>query len=305
MSKFLITAANCFIGMRLCKALTRRGHFVYGIVREGFSQEAVFEGIENISLIRCNMENYSNLIHLIPEKIDMGVMLAWDGTRGELRNDKERQENNYKYSVECIDALIKLGCRTIMTAGSQAEYGPMVSGEKVSEDYKCNPNTEYGKWKLELYNSLRKSCLKEGIRFLEPRFFSLYGEGDYENSLIISTLRNMLANRECKLTFCTQIWDYLYVDDAVDALVLLMESSSESGVYNLGSGNSRPLKDYVEEMRMITGTKSELKYGSVAYPETGIVNTNPCVEKVMTKVSWKPQTSFEDGIKRIVADITN
>lgn len=61
------------------------------------------------------------------------------------------------------------------------------------------------------------------MTLLEPRFFSLYGPNDYEGTMIISVLKKMLKDLSCDLTECIQIWDFLYIDDAIDALVILIE----------------------------------------------------------------------------------
>ena len=53
-------------------------------------------------------------------------------------------------------------------------------------------------------------------------------------------------------------------------------------------------------MAELTHTKSELKFGSVPYPETGIVNTNPSVEKLMEETGWKPAIPFAKGIKKVI-----
>lgn len=191
------------------------------------------------------------------------------------------------------------GCQTIMTAGSQAEYGPTTKIEKIKETDPCNPNTEYGKAKLKLYRDAVQMCAS-GIRLIEPRFFSLYGPYDSQETMIISMIRNMMQDKPCMLTECIQKWDFLYIDDAIEALYGLICYENAEGVYNFGSGTSYELKKYVETMHRITNSKSVLEYGAVPYPETGIVHTNPSVERLQNEINWKPKTSFEEGIYRVM-----
>ena len=73
------------------------------------------------------------------------------------------------------------------------------------------------------------------------------------------------------------------------------------GIYNFGSGHSAPLKDYVEKMMQVTQSKSELHYGAVPYPKTGIVHVNPDVQKLMA-MGWKPKVNFSEGINRILEE---
>lgn len=77
---------------------------------------------------------------------------------------------------------------------------------------------------------------------IEPRFYSLYGPKDFGGALINSTLKKMVDNKFCDLTECVQLWDFLYIDDAIDGLTRLIENGVADGVYNFVSGYSAPLK---------------------------------------------------------------
>ena len=295
MKKIIVTAANSFIGRRLCKAYCSRGDMVYAVVRNSFDEMGLFYGIKNIKLIYCNMEEYSSLAEIIDDVCDVGIALAWDGTRGEKRSDGQRQKQNLSYSMDSIHSFHKLGCRIVVTAGSQAEYGLQRREEKIKETDVCCPKTEYGKYKLFFYEQANKYCRQNKIRLIEPRFFSLYGEDDSEETMLVSMARNMILNKPCNLTKAIQLWDFLHVDDAVQALMLLIEKENTEGVYNFGTGRARELRKYIEEMKYVMGSQSELRYGILPYPE-GIVHVNPSVEKLKSAINWKPNISFQKAI---------
>ena len=78
------------------------------------------------------------------------------------------------------------------------------------------------------------------------RFFSVYGPGDHKESLI-NTLVNKLSNGESvELGNCGQQWNYMYIDDAVDAVFTLCTKFT-GDTYNIASEDTRSLKEYVEE----------------------------------------------------------
>jgi nucleoside-diphosphate-sugar epimerase len=110
----------------------------------------------------------------------------------------------------------------------------------------------------------------------------------------------MIGNLPCELTECRQLWDFLYVDDAIDALYRLICKDKACGVYNFGSGISKELREYVMTMYRLTGSRSELRFGAVPYPKTGIVHTNPDVGRLLRETSWSPTVSFEEGIERLI-----
>ena len=111
MKKIIITAANSFIGYRLCHKMVENGWYVYAVVRNENSDLKGIESLENLTIIYETMQNYSYLSMQIQEKCDVGVLLAWDGTRGKDRDNVQKQKDNYVYSMEGVDSFIKLGCK--------------------------------------------------------------------------------------------------------------------------------------------------------------------------------------------------
>ena len=76
MKKIIITAANSFIGYRLCHKMVENGWYVYAVVRNENSDLKGIESLENLTIIYETMQNYSYLSMQIQEKCDVGVLLA-------------------------------------------------------------------------------------------------------------------------------------------------------------------------------------------------------------------------------------
>lgn len=295
-----ITGASSFIGLKLVENLIKdSSNKVIAVVRRDSKElTSMQHKYSNLFIEHLEMEQYSNL-GKITGNIDCLIYLSWNGTRGNERNNAELQKQNYKYGIQAIKSVLSIGCKKIITAGSQAEYGSWTLKRKITEIDIESPNTAYGKEKLRFYRDVLTIASKTRTQIIEPRFFSLYGPYDYGGTMVISILKNMLEDRPCNLTKCIQTWDFLYIDDAVRGIIRLLEDDVESGVYNFGSGESHPLKWYVEKMAEITGTKSKLKWGAIPYPKTGMVNVNPSVEKLKS-LGWQPEVLFEEGIRNIV-----
>ncbi len=296
--KIVVTGATSFIGKAFVDVALEKGWEIVAVVRRNSPKAKVFEGVDNVSVAELNMDEYGKIAEAAGS-FDCLAHFAWDGTRGAQRMDKELQQKNYENSVALIKAAIDSGCKRILTAGSQAEYGPQ--NGVITEQTECKPNTEYGVYKYKLFTTASELCEKAGVSYKEPRFFSLYGPGDFEKTLIMSMIDNMRNNRRCELTECVQMWDFLYVKDAVRAVAALCELDCEDGAYNLGSGDVRELKAYVEELYSLLNSSSELVYGAVPYPETGMVSITPSVRKTQTLLNWKAEYSFADGIGEIIA----
>lgn len=292
--RFLVTGASSFIGSCFCKKILEKGHSIIAALRPN-SEYCVLDGMEVLPLA---MSDYSHLGKLAGT-CDCFVHFAWNGTRGASRMDSEIQRRNVEYSLQGVRSMLDAGCKRIITAGSQAEYGP--HAECITERTPCAPNTEYGKAKLQFYQETRVLCDDAGVKCIEPRFFSLYGPGDYPNTMVISTLHKMITGEDCPLTQGVQMWDYLHIEDVCNALCNLCQTEDiPSGIYNFGSGDTRQLKDYIMEMAEITHTKSKLLWGAIPYSETGMVSLWPDVSKLKRVIKWKPQIAFSEGIQSIL-----
>lgn len=293
----IVTGATSFIGRHLCLELVKQNHRVYAIVRnkKRLSFDSYYSS--NLVYVDLDLENYKKVgQYLSKERIDAVFHLAWAGVRSTQRDDVILQENNLKYSLQFLEEVAGLGCKIFFTAGSQAEYGN--HEVVIYENTECKPISEYGKNKVEFYLKAKELCDKKNIRIVEPRFFSLYGEDDTEATMYVSIMKKMLKNEDCELTECSQLWDFLYVDDAVKALILLLENEDAKGVFNFASGNNRPLKEFVLEMYRITNSKSVLRWGMIPYASVGKLSLQPNIDKLKKVTGWAPSISFEEGVRR-------
>ncbi|MFQ9799052.1 MAG: NAD-dependent epimerase/dehydratase family protein [Clostridia bacterium] len=117
------------------------------------------------------------------------------------------------------------------------------------------------KEKLHACETLADMAKQYDMKFIWTRIFSVYGKYDDPGTLIMSSIEKMKRNESIQVTACTQLWDYLYVEDAARAMVKFAEVDCENGIYNVASGNIRPLKEYVEEIRDVIGSESLIEYG--------------------------------------------
>ena len=291
MKKAVITGASCALGRQIVQSLQGQGWDTVSVVRRRGTNEIRGE------ILELDMTDYGTLADRLGS-FDCLVHLAWNGTRGSARMDRPQQQRNMQCGILAVSSAIDAGCKRVVIAGSQAEYGP--HDNIISEEDECYPDSEYGKAKLGQFHKTAELCEAAGVEYCEPRFFSLYGPDDYPESMIMSTLKKMLSGAPCELTQGVQMWDYLYYSDAVDALYRLCTGSCRSGAYNVGSGDSRQLLSYIEEMARITDTKSELLFGAIPYPSTGIVSICPDISKLRRELDWRPQVTFDEGIRRLI-----
>ena len=295
---FFITGASSFIGVEICRYLSDCGHDVIAMSRRDNASLNQLAAGGRLQVLRADMHNLVERAANV--KADVFMHFAWAGTSHDDRNDPAIQEVNLVKSLEYVRLAGHMGCRLYVDAGSQAEYG-IVPGP-VTEETACKPITAYGKCKLQMYRETAKMTEETGMKYIHLRIFSVYGENDHPDSLIMSSLRKMRAGELLEMHSGGQMWNYLYVKDAARQIVELSLSavsndSFDKEVYHIASGDTRVLKNFILAMKHVTGSSSELRFGG--YEKEKDVNLEPSIEK--TEGVVKPVTlwRFEDVIREM------
>lgn len=244
----------------------------------------------NLQVFYADMQNLMERAKDV--KADVFIHLAWAGALLGQRDNQELQDGNIRFSLECVELSKRMGCQLYVDAGSQAEYGIVLG--VITEETPCNPFSAYGKAKLKMYEESKVLTEQLGLKYIHLRILSVYGENDHPNTLIMSSLRKLKANKPIEMRSGGQMWNYVYVKDAARqigklAMNALVDDVFKCEVYNIASNDTRKLSEFVEVMKDITGSKSELHFGG--YDPEKDVNLNPDMRKtesvVMPLMEWK------------------
>ena len=298
MKRIVVTGATSMIGAALIEECMKHDTEVYAVVRVASGKQSRLPSGPKLHLVDCDLENLDRLSEKIPEKCDTFYHIAW-GNTGEARNKStELQSRNIFYTLQAVRAAAELGCRRFIGAGSQAEYGPM-DVEKISPDSPVNPSTPYGASKLAAGHLAGMLCRELGMECIWPRIFSVYGKYEKETTMVASGLRKMLAGEPTEFTPAMQRWDYLYSRDAGRAFYLIGEKGKGGSVYCVGSGQARPLKEYIEEMAALTGA-GKPGIGAKPYPPGAVMNLCADIGTLTGDTGFIPEYTFEQGIRETI-----
>ena len=286
------------IGVALIEECLRHDIEIYAVVRSSSGKAGRLPLNDKIHLTDCSLEDLSDLPGRIPGGCDTFYHIAW-GNTGEARNKStELQSRNIFYTLQAVRAAAELGCRRFIGAGSQAEYGPM-DVEKISPDSPVNPSTPYGASKLAAGHLAGMLCRELGMECIWPRIFSVYGKYEKETTMVASGLRKMLAGEPTEFTPAMQRWDYLYSRDAGRAFYLIGEKGKGGSVYCVGSGQARPLKEYIEEMAALTGADALSQSGEALSAGSGDESLRG-IGTLTGDTGFIPEYTFEQGIRETI-----
>jgi nucleoside-diphosphate-sugar epimerase len=296
MNKIIVTGATGCVGSAIVRRALAQGMEVTCIVHEDSKRLSNLPQDERMKIVECNLSNYSSL--QIPGEHDAFVHMAWEKTFGASRDDAESQMRNIQYTLDACHLAKRCGCPVFVGAGSQAEYG--VQSVDLTPDMPVKPESGYGIAKYAAGKLSALLCKSLGIRQNWVRILSVYGPNDGENTLISYVIRELKAGRSPELTKCEQIWDYLYADDAADAILAIAERGVDGKVYPLGSGSGRKLSEYIEDIRRIINPTVEVKYGAKAYYPHQPMHLVGDLSELRTDTGWEPSIEFIKGADRII-----
>ena len=297
MRTYVISGATGMIGRTLAAYLLARGDRVLALVRPDSNRTAGLPLHENFRLIGCDMADYAT--YTPDESADAFFHLAWAKTAGAGRDDAAAQWQNVRYALDAAELAARFGCKKFVGAGSQAEYGP--ADAPLTADTPVHPESGYGIAKYAAGKLTALLCRQRGLAHCWVRILSIYGEGDGENTLISYLIRALQNGETPELTPCEQIWDYLYADDAAAALAAIADRGRDGAVYPLGSGQGRPLSDYVKTLRDCVAPDARVAFGARPYYPHQPMYLAADISTLTADTGFSPRVSFAEGIRRILA----
>jgi nucleoside-diphosphate-sugar epimerase len=293
--KYVITGATGFIGKALVDYLLKSNHEVYAVSRSIERVRLLWPNCVNLHAIGCEMTNYKDLSKLI-DYADIFVHLAWAGTTVDERYSDELQEKNIQATLTAMNAAKEIGCRLFAASGSQAEYG--LNDSILTEDSPCQPQIPYGRTKLEMLNKCNELGRSINMPYLHLRICSVFGKGDHQHTLISIALEKLKKNEPLELTQCTQFWNFLYVKDMAFQIerlcAAILSGTAEPGIFLMASDDTRQLKSYMEEMKKVLNSSSNLLYG--ARNANNVVSLNPDVTKLKTAIGKLTNYTFNQAL---------
>jgi UDP-glucose 4-epimerase len=148
---------------------------------------------------------------------------------------------------------------------------------------------------------------RHGVKSISLRYSSVYGERQHlraVNSVYIIDTYERLKKGERPIIpdDGREVHDYIHVADVARANLMAMESDVSRESFNVATGIATTLNRLVEIVQKITSTSLEPEYRTPPGKIRAAVSTKLdfSIEKIEKMLGWKPQISFEEGIRRMI-----
>ena len=293
MEYVIVTGANGFIGKTLVNALLEKG---YHVVALDIRFDDVLANDERVTCVNVMNKEVAALAEEIPhQEYRCFFHLAWAGTSGPARADYTVQLNNVKLACDYIKMCSEIGCKRVVYASSINE---METYEYLqSDDIEPTGGYIYGTGKLAAHLMGETVAKLNGIEFIPVIITNIYGVGEKSARMIYTSINKLVHKEHCSFTAGYQTYDFIYITDAINSIIAVAEKGKAFNRYYIGSGEPKPLREFLLEMRDIVAPEAELGLGDIPFKGVDISYDQFDLKKVERDTGYQNEVSFAEGIQ--------
>lgn len=254
MKKVIVTGANGFIGSSLIKKLVANNVEVVAV-------DISFAGDRlpaTVLITKVESGVDTTLAEQIPAgEYDAFYHLAWRGVNGAEKSNPTVQLANIQMAVDCANVCKQIGVKKLLCAGTVAENATY----SLPNLQQTSGGMMYGVAKHACQLIVEDYCKNIGLPFVWMQFSNIYGVGNKTGNLVSYTLGELMAGREATFGPALQPYDFIYVDDLIEAVYRLGTNETKKAFYYIGSGCPRILKEYLLRIGELAGYADKVGIG--------------------------------------------
>ena len=287
--KIVLTGASGFLGSHLARRFVDDGHTVVVGVRGSTSLDRVGDFLDRMELVDLDQRGIGGLFEGSPPPHAV-VHTATRYGRTE-KEASEVYESNVLFPMELVKQAADNKVRNFINTDTfyPRNYGPLYAY--------ASSKGQFSQWG-------RAQVKNRGGRFINLRLQHLYGPDDREDKFIPFLIESCLKRvPEIPLTEGTQKRDFIYISDAVQAYVEMLENLDvlPEGYlhFDIGTGTSVSVRHLAEKIRAATRSDSVLLFGDLPLQEGELMDSKANTAN-LREMGWEPLVSLDEGIARTI-----
>lgn len=315
--KVLVTGGAGFIGSHLAETLFAQGHDVTildNLSTGKLENIAPLEGRRNFHLVVGDILNQV-LVDKLVERVDWVFHLAAAvGVELIVKDPLRSLMTNIKGSEIVLDNVYRYHKKVLITSTSEI-YGKNVNGPLKEDDDRILGSPLKSRWSYSTSKAVDEILAyvywkEKRVPTIIVRLFNTVGprQTGHYGMVIPRFVEQALAGRDITVYGNgSQSRCFLYVKDAVNAMIALMEKSEAVGqVFNLGSQEEITIHKLAEKVIRQTHSSSQIKYVPYdqAYEEgfEDMQRRVPDISKAGKLIGFKPTAGLDEILQMVIDD---
>lgn len=289
--KILLTGGSGFLGSALALQLKRGGHDVALPLRPASSLARLKGQAFEIGRVAQDVELHDFVARVRPDAV-VHTACAY-GRQGEGL-------------LTLTDANVRFGLSLLQCLQSlpEAAAGPRVFINTGTALPAATSPYALSKHQFAAWGAQQAHAAPARLRFVNVELQHMYGAGDDASKFTTHVMHACHRNDpELQLTAGEQRRDFIYIDDVVAGYSTLLQRSHALGIaadVPLGSGQAPTVREYVQAVHRLCGSRTELRFGALPYRPTEAMHCQADLSR-MAGLGWSPRWSLEAGIERTLA----
>jgi UDP-glucose 4-epimerase len=310
--KYLITGGAGFIGSHLVEKLIVRGDQVVVLDNLSTGLASNLSGIkEQIKFEQGNILDKAVIDKLVSESDYVVHLAAALGVFNIVNKPLESLKTNLQGSEIMLEACDKYG-KPALVASTSEIYGKNGKVPLNEEDDRIIGHPLKSRWSYSEAKAVDESLayfyhIENKLPIRIVRFFNTVGPRQVGNyGMVVPRFVSAALRNEPLYVYGTgdQIRCFCHVDDAVRALLLVMDSDKAIGeVFNVGNNQQISIMELAKKVIEITGSNSSIEKIAYekAYPEgfEDMQRRVPDISKIQRFLGWAPEIKLDQVIKDI------
>jgi len=295
LKKVLITGATGFIGSHLTRKLIDEGFEVGIIKRENSDVWRIRDLMNKLSIYNADLRDLHEVSEAISNfKPNVVFHLAtYYAVEHKPQEISLMVDTNILGAINLLESSKESEVKLFVNTSSCAVYKE--SKVKLRENSCLGPVNFYALTKLQAEQACSFYTKKYGLRTVTFRLFPPYGPADHERRLIPYAIKSFLEEKKLRLTTGRQRWDFVYIDDVIEAYLKLLNISNlpiEHEIFNIGTGNAVSVREVITRIKDIFGVGLESNWGVIPHRNSEIWFLCADIDKTKNILKWRPKTQI-------------
>lgn len=299
----LVTGGAGFLGSHLCECLLKKGNDVICV-------DNFFTGTKRNILHLLNNPYFELLRHDITfplyVEVDEIFNLACPASPIHYQNDPvQTTKVNVHGSINMLGLAKRTKTRILQASTSEVYGDPAVHPQKESYWGNVNPiglRSCYDEGKRCAETLFFDYYRQHGLKIKVARIFNTYGPRMHQNDGRVVSNFIIQALKSKPLTVYgkgNQTRSFCYVDDMVDGLLRLMNTSDDfTGPVNIGNPTEITILELAETIIELVGSNSEIVFEQL--PADDPMKRKPDITLAKEKLKWVPHTHLNKGLSMTI-----
>lgn len=230
-----------------------------------------------------------------------------------LKNPAEIFDNNVRINLNVFKFACKFRSEKLVNIGSTCAYpGDLPTGYFREEEFLNGPMHEsvesYGFSKRAMYIGGKAYRQQFGFDSITLLLTNMYGPRDVfgiERSHVVSALIKKFIDAKRKKESSVEVLgtgrairEFLYVEDAANAIIKAAQTYSEDMPLNVGTGTETPIAELAKLVKEISNYSGQIKWNTAA-PD-GALRKVSDISRIENKLNWEPEYDLKAGLSKTI-----